>query len=185
MIKSAVRRFGLIGSLMSVTVVRREVISPYINKLRSLITGPDTFMFLSALSSRYLVLHEPLELSFYRVHGDQVSLPRGSSSLDALLRFSRSAVLNQHGFYFLNSIFPQLSYVPLRHNPLGAYHYNVLGLIILGLSRRLVASTGFIVLWRGLFDKSIYRVMAGLFGFAYIILSRRIIQDFLIRDYSA
>ena len=61
----------------------------------------------------------------------------------------------------------------------------MLELIILGLSRRLVASTGFIVLWRGLFDKSIYRVMAGLLGFAYVILPRRVVQDFLIRYYGA
>jgi hypothetical protein len=41
---------------------------------------------------------------------------------------------------------------------------------VLGLDRRLVSSTGFIALWRGLFDKSIYRVLAGFLGIVYCII---------------
>jgi hypothetical protein len=36
--------------------------------------------------------------------------------------------------------------------------------MVLGLDRKLVASTGLIALWRGLFDNPIHRVLAGLSG---------------------
>ena len=182
-VKRVLRRYGSFGSLMSTTAIRREAIEPFIDKLRLLISGPDTFMFFAALNSRYLMLHEPFELSYYRVHGDQVSLPRGSTSIDTLRRFALSAVLNQHSVYYLRNVFPQLSLLPLRHNLLGAYHYNVLGLILLGLNRKLVSSTSIIVLWRSFFDKSPWRVLAGLLGITYIVLPRRVAQYLLVKYY--
>jgi glycosyltransferase involved in cell wall biosynthesis len=66
-VRRVLSRYGIIGSLMSTTVVRRDVIEPFLDELKSLVTGQDSFMFLAALSSRYLILHEPLELSYYRV----------------------------------------------------------------------------------------------------------------------
>ncbi len=182
-VRSALLKYGVIGSLMSATAIRRDVVEPFLDKLKSLITHPDPFMFLAALNSRYLMFHEPLELSYYRVHGNQVSLPRGSGSIDTLRRFAYSAVINQHGLYYLREVFPQITDLPLRHHLLGAYHYNVLGLIVLGLDRRLVSSTGIIVLWRGFFDKSPYRVSTGLLSLAYVILPRRFIRYLLVKYY--
>jgi glycosyltransferase involved in cell wall biosynthesis len=68
-VKRVLRKHGLIGSLMSATVIRRELTTEYLRLLETIVTGPDTFMFLASLNSNYLVVHEPLNLSFYRVHG--------------------------------------------------------------------------------------------------------------------
>jgi len=75
-VKYTLNKYGLIGSLMSTTVIRREVINnKYLGQLKKLVTGQDTFLFLASLSSNYLLIHEPLNLSFYRIHGQQASLP--------------------------------------------------------------------------------------------------------------
>jgi hypothetical protein len=42
-VKRMLRKYGSFGSLMSTTAVRREVIEPFIEKLKPLITGQDTF----------------------------------------------------------------------------------------------------------------------------------------------
>lgn len=184
LVKYTLHKYGLIGSLMSATVIRREVINnKYLSQLKKLVTGQDTFLFLASLSSNYLLIHEPLNLSFYRIHGQQASLPRGSSPKETLKRFARQAVLNQHGYYQLSSNFLFIKDLPFRHNLLGAYHYNVLGLIVLGLDRRLVLSTGFIALWRGLFDKSIYRILTGILGIVYCIIPRKAVQQLLLKYY--
>jgi hypothetical protein len=105
-VKYTLHKYGLIGSLMSATVIRREVINnKYLRQLKKLVIGQDTFIFLASLSSKYLLIHEPLNLSFYRIHGQQASLPWGSSPKETLKRFARQAVLNQHGYYQLSSIF--------------------------------------------------------------------------------
>ena len=182
-VRRVLRKHGLIGSLMSATVIRRELIIEYLRLLKTIATGPDTFMFLASLNSNYLVVHEPLNLSFYRVHGRQASLPWGASPREVLMRFARQAVLNQHSFHQLSIAFPIIKDLPLRHNPLGGYHYNVLGLMVLGLNRKLVASTGLIALWRGLFDKSIWRVLAGLLGITYIAIPRKVVKASLLKYY--
>lgn len=182
-VKHVLNKYGLIGSLMSATVVRKEAVVERLNQLRTLITGQDSFMFLASLNSNCLLIHEPLNLSFYRVHGWQASLPWGSAPREVLVRFARQAVLNQHGFYQLKKAFPIVENLPLRHHPLGGYHYNVLGLIALGLNKELVASTGFLALWRGLFDKSIYRVLAGSLGIVYGFLPRKVTQQLLLKYY--
>jgi glycosyltransferase involved in cell wall biosynthesis len=182
-VKRVLRKHGLIGSLMSATVIRRELITKYLKTLETIVVGQDTFMFLASLNSNYLAVHEPLNLSFYRVHGQQVSLPWGTSPREILMRFARQAVLNQYSFHQLSIAFPIIKNLPFRHNPLGGYHYNVLGLMILGLNRKLVASTGLIVLWRGLFDKSIWRVLARLLGITYVATPRKVVKALLLKYY--
>jgi hypothetical protein len=182
-VKHVLNKYGLIGSLMSATVVRKEAVVERLNQLRTLITGQDSFMFLASLNSNCLLIHEPLNLSFYRVHGWQASLPWGSAPREVLVRFARQAVLNQHGFYQLKKAFPIVENLPLRHHPLGGYHYNVLGLIALGLNKGLVALTSFLAFWRGLFDKSIYRVLAGSLGIVYGLLPRKVTQQLLLKYY--
>lgn len=183
-VKRVLRKHGLIGSLMSATVIRRKLITEHLRPLETIVAGQDTFMFLASLNSDYLVVHEPLNLSFYRVHGQQASLPWGSSPREVLMRFARQAVLNQHGFHQLSIAFPIIKNLPFRHNPLGGYHYNVLGLMVLGLDRKLVASTGLIALWRGLFDKSIYRVLAGLLGITYVATPHKVVKALLMKYYA-
>lgn len=182
-VKRVLRKHGLIGSLMSATVIRRELIIEYLRLLETIVAGPDTFMFLALLNSNYLVVREPLNLSFYRVHGQQASLPWGTSPREVLIRFARQAMLNQHGFHQLSIAFPIIKDLPLRHNPLGGYHYNVLGLMVFGLNRKLIASTGLIALWRGLFDKSIWRVLAGLLGITYVATPRKVVRALLLKYY--
>jgi glycosyltransferase involved in cell wall biosynthesis len=182
-VKRVLRKYGLIGSLMSATVIRRELITEYLRLLETIVAGQDTFAFLASLNSNYLVVHEPLNLSFYRVHGQQVSLPWGTSPRELLVRFARQAVLNQHSFHQLSIAFPIIKDLPFRHNPLCGYHYNVLGLMVLGLDRKLVASTGLIALWRGLFDKSIWRVLAGLLGITYVATPRKVVKALLLKYY--
>jgi hypothetical protein len=92
-------------------------------------------------------------------------------------------MLNQHGFHQLSIAFPIIKNLPFSHNPLGGYHYNVLGLMILGLNRKLVVSTGLIVLWRGLFDKSIWRVLARLLGITYVATPRKVVKALLLKYY--
>jgi hypothetical protein len=55
--------------------------------------------------------------------------------------------------------------------------------MILGLNRKLVASTGLIALWRGLFDKSIWRVLAGLLGITYVVAPRKVVRALLLNYY--
>jgi len=55
---------------------------------------------------------------------------------------------------------------------------------VLGLDRRLVLSTGFIALWRGLFDKSIYRISTGILGILYCIIPRKAVQQLLLKYYT-
>jgi len=46
-VRRVLRKYGLIGSLMSAAVIRRELITRYLKPLETIITGPDTFTFLA------------------------------------------------------------------------------------------------------------------------------------------
>jgi glycosyltransferase involved in cell wall biosynthesis len=74
-VKRVLRKYGVAFSLMSATIVRRELVTRYLEQLKTITISPDIFMFLASLNSDYLLIHEPLNLSFYRMHGQQASHP--------------------------------------------------------------------------------------------------------------
>jgi len=184
-VKHVLNKYGLIGSLMSATVVRKEAVVERLNQLRTLITNQDSFMFLASLNSNCLLIHEPLNLSFYRVHGWQASLPWGVNTEGGISEVCSSSCIESARFLSIEDGFPHFEKLPLRHHPLGGFHYNVLGLIALGLNKELVTSVGFLALWRGLFDKSIYRVLAGSLGIVYGFLPHKVTQQLLLVLYGA
>ncbi|WP_069807887.1 glycosyltransferase [Vulcanisaeta thermophila] len=156
-----------IGSIMSSIAVRRDVLIRWLPYLRKLFNSPDLFVTLAAFYSGVTLLHEPIKLAYYRVHGNQVSLP-WSQSIEVLkVRFMRSSIMNYYGFEYLRSVFRELDKIPLWCNPLGGYSYNVVGLVLRGADRRKVLRVSSYALLRGLMDRSPWRVLSGFLGLLY------------------
>jgi hypothetical protein len=174
-----------IASHMSSIVVRKQLIKYYLEHLQNVITHQDCFMLFYALKSNYLIIHEPIYLSFYRVHGTQTALVHTSThtGTEIVLRMARQALINLIGYYQLYSFFPMIKGTPFWRNLLAMFHYNLAGLLIAGLPRRYVTPVSIAMLQRSFEIKSINRLILGIIGLTYNILPRRLIQQFMFRYY--
>jgi glycosyltransferase involved in cell wall biosynthesis len=174
-----------IASHMSSIVVRKQLIKYYLEHLQNVVTHQDYFMLFYALKSNYLMIHEPIYLSFYRVHGTQTALIHTSThtGTEIVLRMARQALINLIGYYQLYSFFPMIKGTPFWRNLLAMFHYNLAGLLIAGLPRRYVIPVSIAMLQRSFEIKSINRLILGVIGLTYNILPRRLIQQFMLRYY--
>jgi len=139
---------------MSSIAVKKDIVENYVECLKRLMSYQDVFMFLAALSSGYILIHEPRYLSLYRVHEQQVSAPQGTSLKETLMKFTREAVKNFISFCELRKCFPMLEEFPLKLNMLAEAYYNVIGLMLLGVSPKYVVPVAFTMAWRSLQHKN-------------------------------
>ena len=65
--------FYWLGFNSSSIVVRRDLVVNYLDALGRLYVAVDNLHFVEALLSDYAVLHEPIALTYYRLHGDKAS----------------------------------------------------------------------------------------------------------------
>ena len=68
------RRFFLPPDFNSSCIsIRKNILIPYMKYLNELITGPDSFLYLCALSSKYKSLNKRVYLTYYNDHKDSAS----------------------------------------------------------------------------------------------------------------
>lgn len=79
-----------LGFNSSSIVMKRDAILPFLDVLKKLYYAQDGLFLISALVSPYALLHDPIELTAYRVHGSQTT--RSYNDLDSLISISKRTI---------------------------------------------------------------------------------------------
>ena len=166
---SALRKYDLcLGFYMSAISVRKELAMNFIRYvLPYAFYDPDIIVYLLALRYGRLLLHEPYILTFYRIHGRNVSKVYGNDikkavKVHTLELLSYNLLIKILNFNNLNNI--KLSII----NRITGNSYDNLLTIMTGLKYYIIRQS-LTTLLSGIKNASMNRVISSLLGIAYLM----------------
>ena len=146
-----------IGAVMSAISVRSRIFDKNVLKaLSRLYAFIDYFVFLIALKSKGTIVHRNVYLSFYRLHGEQISKPKGRDPVSTLIKFARSAFYHYSSYEYLRELFNEAS----PYCFLGSFYYILPGLCISLRDRKTLARVTWYTILKAIHDGSWARTLA-------------------------